>query len=252
MKRSLLVIAALTIASTAQAQIEVPPMDMAGAMLNREAMRVQLGNVVGPDRQRRVSGGALRNRPAAGLHLATGPVATVRTSYRSDPAVTTRVRRQFLDFIRRTDGPAGAEALQRAFSRVDPLQHWAQFVAVDGMRLGDLGDALTEYWVQNWKMANGVEDAAPTRVRAVRAQVQSIFAHSPELARLDEAQRQEMAETFIYNMSVQGEVYGSALKSGDRALLARMSDAAQARMRNEMHLDTRRLTLTDAGFVDRG
>ena len=193
----------------------------------------------------------ISRRGASASASTVGAVGPVRTTYRSDPAVTVRVRRQFVDFIRHTDGQAGAAALQQAFARTDPLQHWARAVAEDGMRLGDLGDAMTEYWVQNWMMANGVDHAPPARVRAVRAQVQSLISTSPALARLDEAQRQEMAESLIYNEEVQGEVYASALRSHDQALQARLSDAAETRMRNEMHVEARRLALTETGFTAR-
>lgn len=252
MRRALASISILAIASTARAQIETPPMDMAGAMLNREAMRVQLGAVAGARSAGRSTHGSTRGARAAGSTSPSSQAAAIRTTYQADPSVSVRVRRQFLDFVRRTDGPSGADALQRAFERVDPLQHWAQIAAEDGMRLGDLGDALAEYWVQNWEIANGVEGVAPAKVRAVRAQVQNTLARSAAFARLSEVQRQAWAELLIYNMSVQGEVYGSALKSGDRALLARLGDAAQARVKREMNIDVRRLVLANAGFVTRG
>ncbi len=252
MRRAVVITSLLAAASAAQAQIEVPPMDMAGAMLNREAMRVQLGAVAGAPDQRRPAGATPSGRGGGFAPQRAPAVRAVRTSFRADAAVTARVRGQFLDFMRRTSGPAGADALRQAFARNEPLQFWAKSVAADGMRLGDVGDAMTEYWVQNWMMANDVRETPPSKVRAVRAQVQRVLSQSPAIARLNDAQRQEMAEIYIYNMMVQGEVYGSAVKSGDRATQTRIGNAAQARMQNEMHLDPRRLALTEAGFVQRG
>lgn len=242
-----------TAASAASAQVDVPPMDMTGAMLNREAMRVQLGAVLDDAGGRhRSTGSAQHGHVSAVPPRPLGSAAPIRTSYRSDPAVTARVRQQFFEFVRRSAGPAGADAVRSAFTRTDPLQSWGRSAAGDGMRLGDVGDALTEYWVQNWTMANGLTEAPPAKVRAVRAQMQGVLAHSPAIVRLTDAGRQELAEVYIYNALLQGDVYGSAVKTRDHGLMARLGDAAEARMRNELGLDARHLALTDAGFVARG
>ena len=111
---------------------------------------------------------------------------------------------------------------------------------------------MAEYWVTNWLIANHRMEAPPRQVQAVRAQVYRAFGSNPAYARLDNAQRQELAEVLVYNMLLQGEVAGDAMRRHDTALIARAGDGAVGRFRNEMGVDLRKLTLTDSGFAVSG
>lgn len=190
--------------------------------------------------------------PLAG-RSGTTAAGSATTAYRADPAVTARVQRQFVAFIRSTSGDAGAQEMQKAFAQKDLLHAWAVGVAPDGMKAGDVADALTEYWVANWQAANQhPESPSPAAYRAVRAQVGSVFATNPGLASLNNAQRQELAEVYIYNMLVQGEGYLQAAKQHNQPLLNRISQAAETRFRNEMHVELQQLTLDERGFRIKG
>lgn len=81
-----------------------------------------------------------------------------------------------------------------------------------------------------------------------RAQVRQSLAGNATFVRLPEAGRQEMAEVFIHNFVVQHGAYFGAVRRGDNDLVARLSDAAQARFRREMGVDLRRMSLSSAGF----
>lgn len=196
----------------------------------------QMNNVLGSTVQR--SGGSSASAPAR------RPTA-VDTRYRASPAVSARVRSQFADFVAKTD-PANAERLRQAIERKDLLGAWERHVAVDGLRRGDVADAMTAYWVQNWQIANAVPFAERAQVQAVRGQVAKSLGASPAFARLDDAGKQAMAETFILNFVAQGSAYSAA--RGDADLSRRLSDAAVARFRADS-IDLRQLRLTKAGFV---
>lgn len=75
--------------------------------------------------------------------------------------------------------------MARVFATHDMLQLWASPAAPDGLRLGDVADAMAEYWVSNWVMANRRPDPTAGQVRAARDQVRRMLASSPALARLD-------------------------------------------------------------------
>ena len=218
--------------------------DTANNILNTQIRNSMLG--VGSTQARR----SLRQSRAQPLGLPAPRVAD--TGYRADPAVGARVRRQFLAFVARSAGDHGAADMAATFARVDPVATWARQAAPDGMRLGDVADAMAEYWVSNWVMANRRPDPPGRRVRAVRDQLRRGLAADPGYSRLDDAGRQEMAEVFIYNTILQGSVYQRALKTSDAVLLQRASDAAQVRFRNEVHIDLRALALTDQGLAHRG
>ena len=183
--------------------------------------------------------------PASARRIAT------LTTYRRDPAVTRKVVDGFAGYVARVSGPGKAQAVRDQLARTDPESEWLRLTAPDGFRAGDAGDALASYWVLNWVMANrGDSDAR--QAAGARAQLRAILPVNPAFARLSETQRQEMAETYMVNFLYQQGSYTEALRRRDAALQQRLSDAAQARFRNEMHLDLRSLALTDRGFVERG
>lgn len=196
-----------------------------------------------------VLGATVRGRSAA--RPARPPVrtaATAGTRYRGSPAVSAKVRAQFADFVARAD-PANAGRLRAAVAQQDLLGLWEKHVATDGLRRGDVADAMTAYWVQNWQMANKVSFASRAQVQAVRGQVARALGTSPAFAKMGDAERQAMAETFMFNFVAQGSAFSDAAARRDAAATARLSDAAAARFRKDMKLDLRALRLTEAGLV---
>lgn len=162
--------------------------------------------------------------------------------------MSARVRDQFADFTAKAD-PVQAGRLRETIRRQDLLALWEKHVAVDGLRRGDVADAMAAYWVQNWQIATRTAFIDRARVQAVRGQVAKALSADPVFARLDDAGRQEMAETFMLNFVAQGSAYSDALSRRDTALVQRLVGAAAARLRGEMKTDPRRLRLTPAGFA---
>ncbi len=180
------------------------------------------------------------------------PRRHVQTTYRIDPAVTVRARRNFIIFVSRQAGDVAAAAVARNFAQNDPLQSWARQSAADGMRLGNVADAMAEYWVTNWQMANSSDHTTPAEVQGVRRQVAAVLADSPGFAALTPAGRQELAEGLIYNTLFQGDLYLELRRNGDARRLQAMSDGAENRFRSEAHLDLRSLALTERGLEKHG
>jgi hypothetical protein len=144
-------------------------------------------------------------------------------------------------------GPRAADALKR----VDPLNRWTQLVTADGLRSGDVADAVAGWWVLSWVIANG-GDSSRAQTLGVREQARAMLAASPGLARLDDARRQEMAEVMMLDFVVQQAAYAGALQRGDQAEARRLGDQAAARFQRQMGVDLRRVRLTDRGFVKIG
>ena len=196
----------------------------------------QMNNVLGSTVQR--GGGAPRGAAAvAGA-----------TRYRASPEVSARVRQQFADFVAKVS-PADADRLRQVIRQKDLLGAWEKHVAVDGLRRGDVADAMTAYWVQNWQIANNVPFTDRAQVQAVRGQVSQALSSNPAFARLDDAGKQEMAEVFMLNFVAQGSAFSDATAKRDAGLTKRLSDAAVARFRTAMNVDLRKLRLTQAGFA---
>ncbi|MBY6265964.1 hypothetical protein EI613_29215 [Azospirillum sp. 412522] len=204
--------------------------------------------------------GAARSarRPSHGDPLPEGDrtarpagTAPAATTYRASPEVSARVRRQFADWMGRQAGAEGSRRIADAMARHDPVSNWAQIVSGDGLRPGDMADAMASYWILNWVMANGA-DSNRSQAQAVRDQIRPMIASNPGYARLDDAQRQELSEVLMLNFLIQHAAYMDAMKRGDRSAARRLGDAAVARFRNEMGVDLRRLELTGTGFAPAG
>lgn len=194
-----------------------------------------------------VLGGTARSSTRPTRPAAVRPATTSGTRYAASPAVSTRVHAQFADFAAKAD-PANGPRLREAILRQDLLGAWQKHVAVDGLKRGDVADAMAAYWVQNWQMANQVAFVDRAKVQAVRGQVAQALSANPAFIRLDDARKQEMAETFMLNFVAQGSAYSDATTRRDTAQVARLSKAAAARIRQEMSLDAAQLRLTPAGF----
>jgi hypothetical protein len=178
-----------------------------------------------------------------------GPALT-QTTYRASPQVSARVRQQFAGWMGNQAGATGERRIAEAMVQRDPVRNWAQIVGGDGLRPGDIADAMASYWILNWVMANS-GDSNRAQAEAVRDQVRPMIASNPGYARFSEAQRQEMSETLMLNFLVQHAAYMDAMKRGDGATAQRLGEAAVARFRNEIGVDLRGLSLKSTGFSAR-
>lgn len=173
------------------------------------------------------------------------------TTYRASPQISARVVEQYSRGLATRLGPVQGPRAADALKRVDPLNRWAQLVTADGLRSGDVADAVAGWWVLSWVIANG-GDSNRAQTLGVREQARAMLAASPGLARLDDARRQEMAEVMMLDFVVQQAAYAGALQRGDQTEARRLGDQAAARFQRQMGVDLRRVRLTDRGFVKIG
>ncbi len=169
------------------------------------------------------------------------------TSYLRDAAVSAQVQQRFVRGLERRLRGEQAEAIARNLRDNDPVARWAGMVSGDGLRTGDLADALASYWVLNWAMANGSE-GRPEQMQAVRDQVRWAVATQPALARLTDAEKQAMAEEAMLNFVYEVTGYLQARQAGNEAVLGRIAAGAETRFRREMAVDLRSLLLTSKGL----
>lgn len=252
MKKSFLLLALLGFATYSipvRAQIDNgmpgPQWDAGSMILNDTMNRIRLESALG-------TSGTSKPKTPRQLKRQT-PRRAVRsqrfvTTYRESPLVRKRVLTQFTNWIATQDSPQAAARIKREFEQKNVLALWAKDVARNGLKRGDVADALTDYWVTNWQIANGVLTIKPAQVQAVRRQVAPMMASNPRFAKLTGAGRQEMAEIFIYNGVLQGVAFGEAMKRGDKSLQKRLGNASVARFKREMKLDLRAIQLTNSGF----
>lgn len=245
---------AFSASADAQTDPNVFPMDMNSHVLKGLMLDNVLSNrgrrAPPPRPPQRAIGAQVFAAPAS---VAVAP-ASASTAYRASPAVSARVKQQYVDYVRKQAGPQAAQQYSAVLAKNDHVRNWAQLVAEEGFRPGDVAEALASYWMLNYLIANGLVDppGGAGAGRIVAQQVRGIMAGNPAFSRLNEAQRQEMAEVFMLNFLSQQAAYSNAVKARDAGLKRRLGDAAVTRFRNEMGVDLRQLELTNQGFVKRG
>ena len=169
------------------------------------------------------------------------------TTFKSDATVSAQVRAIFLLSLERRLNGAASDAIARNMRLNDPMVQWSAMVGDQGMRAGDLADALASYWVLNWAMANGGESSG-TAMQAVREQIRWAVANTPNLRQLTDAQKQAMAEEAMLNFVYEVKGYQQARQAGNGTMLGRFADGAERRFRAEMAVDLRSLTMTEHGL----
>lgn len=172
----------------------------------------------------------------------------VSTRYESTAAVSAKAQEQFIDFLRETAGEEGALAIKDEFERMSPVEIWSQIVEEDGLKPGDIADALAGYWILNWVIANQAHEQE-FDTQPMIDQVRAVMVNNPDMRELDDAAKQEMAEVWMMNFIIQQAVYSDAVVRGDSEMMSALADAAVKRFSDEMGVDLRELEPTDEGFV---
>lgn len=232
----------IAVGTPALAQFDI---NLNSQLLNQRQLLSPINN----QRLRALQVAPQRRRGAVlGLSRAGGAAPTV---YRRDPAISARVRSQYVAFVRQVGGVEEAAHVQSDFGKFDPVQVWTKMVRDNGLAPNDMSDALAAYMSLNWAMANGRDVNAP-QARALRAELRAMMASNPEFARMSEADRQEFSEALMCNYLYQEAAYAHAIQSGDRVFASKLGDAAEARFRSEMDLSLRAIQLTSRGIERRG
>ncbi|WP_152565939.1 DUF6683 family protein [Devosia riboflavina] len=186
-----------------------------------------------------------------GLALAQdnpAPAAPYDTSYPASAVISARIQRQFLDNVRWSVSAEARNNLAAAFAERPALDIWQDLVAADGLKTGNVVDALTAYWVLNWVTANArynfKVDNAP-----IQAQLRASMAADANFRTLSNLQKQEMAEGYILRFLVEHAALNDAVVRKDITALGRLALASVTRFRQEMGVDLLALEPGPEGFA---
>ncbi|SOB78703.1 hypothetical protein SAMN06297144_0172 [Sphingomonas guangdongensis] len=146
----------------------------------------------------------------------------------------------------RAGDPQGATALEQAAASGDLIESIGADLARYGLRIDDVADAYSVWWVNAWLgWAGDTSDQTRAQMAAVRAQAARAVAATPSFANADEAARQEFAESLL----VQAALIGAATKQieTDPAMKPQLRQA-MAQAGQGMGLDFAAMRLTSSGF----
>jgi len=138
----------------------------------------------------------------------------------------------------------------RGAAEGDFIERIGALVAPHGLRIDNVADAYTMWWITAWHAARGEnDDPSPATLTAVRAQAAHAITTTGEIARASDAQKQELAEA----LWVQSALIDVAMEQAKRdpSRLRAVGDAVrQGAKRMGLNLDT--IDLTSKGFVPVG
>lgn len=186
-----------------------------------------------------------------GLALAqenTAPTTPFDTSYPASAVISARIQRQFLDNVRWSVSAEARNNLAAAFAERPALEIWQELVAADGLKTGNVADAITAYWVLNWITANARYNFKVDN-RPIQAQLQASMAADANFRSLNALQKQEMAEGYILRFLVEHAALNDAVVRKDITALSKLALASVTRFRQEMGVDLLALEPGPEGFA---
>lgn len=174
---------------------------------------------------------------------------SVRVTFDFAPSI---VRRQanvasFIEQNRRFNPAVGAE-LERVFKNIDVIGALQQGLNEYGLKVTNVADAYTVWWINAWEAANavGVSQTSLGSVKAVKLQVEQTLGTGFALANATDAQKQQIAEQLLLQAVVFDSL--SKVKASDPDKARQISDNVR-RTVGQAGLNLDAFTLTQNGFV---
>jgi len=173
------------------------------------------------------------------------------TGFTRDPALF-KAKVQTLVDAMRAQNPEMAKALQQAFSQDVIAQLQPSFREM-GLDSNDMADMMTVYWVNAWEAAHGLVNHKTDKalITGARAQIADIMAKNAALARMTDAQRQDVADTMIIQALIVSARMEAAAKQG-ADVQRQMSDTIAQEAQQITKTDLRAVDLTAQGFRPKG
>lgn len=189
-------------------------------------------------------------KPAALPRAGLAPPPASATAFRADPAVSARVRQAVLAAA--LPSSPNPEALRATVESGAPWQEFDRLLRRHGYDPRDLADVVAAFYLIAWEVATaGDALAQPEGIAAVRGQARQLVAANPGMARLNEAQRQETAETLAFHAMAMAARHNELRAARDAAQLAAFRTEVADAVAQQQGIDLRRFTLTPAGFQPR-
>lgn len=168
-------------------------------------------------------------------------------TYSSDPAISRRIKNDILARWKRNN-PNQGQALDEAFSRYDFLSEFRKIGGPYGIDAHNLADITTAYWVVSWALIHKTDIVDTRFVKAAQRQLRAALPSVKGLSKLSSAQKQEMAETMMYQ---------TVLLQANRVRLSQHYDqpfwqATAGRARNDLlqaGVDLEKVQLGAGGFA---
>jgi hypothetical protein len=166
--------------------------------------------------------------------------------FQPDPAVSAQVKQQFLTQI--DSGDTGGSILREAFASVDIIGAFAQDLSVYGMEANNIGDVMAGYLIVMWTIVNDAPVPPNYQVLAIRQQIQDVLVTNPNVINASDADKQQIAENWIYEQALARTALEFANASNDPQSKQQLQQIVYEGVLSS-GIDLRNWTITDQGFA---
>ncbi len=196
-----------------------------------------------PLRNRSKSAFLKKNRRASADSVASTPVVTFERS----PQITRKVGERFAKSYEGKIQPELLEAIMAELQSGMLQKKFERMMAGIGFDPHNLVDVMAAYYICIWQIAND-DDVSDQQTAAIRDSVAPSLAAILEERKLDDAHKQEVAETHMLLITLFSSNLTRLEQGGDATALARYRDEVYRDVLRQ-GVDLRRLSVTERGFV---
>lgn len=160
-----------------------------------------------------------------------------------------QMRSNLQNFVNKTraQDPVGAAQMEQLFGSVDVIGEIGKVMSQFGLSKDNAADAYAVYWVSAWQASVGDMSTKPAATyKLVAAQAALGLLQSPEFAKANDAQKQEMAEALLVQAALIDAHKESA--AGNPEQLKAVANAVRQGAKAS-GLDLDKMTLTEEGFA---
>jgi len=172
-------------------------------------------------------------------------------SFRPSAAVTSQVNARILAAIRQNSPDVDIAGLKQALDSGQLHGTFAQLLRSAGFSPTDLADVLTGYLVISWEVVNGEDSRRHAGGYAVvRDRLRHSLAADPRVARMNDADKQQFAETLEVLAILAAATRDGLNQAGQPQKLQALREGVRRAGQN-LGIDFRQIAFTDSGFVAR-
>ena len=195
--------------------------------------------------------GVMKKKHAAPAPSSTAAIDTsppVALDFRSDASVTRAVNARFTDMLSSLQ-PDHREQIAAELDSGTLQTQFANLLSSYGYSSRNVADVMTAYLIIAWEVVHN-EDATVhlDGIGVIHRTLQKTLAHSASMRTLNDAQKQELAET-LGNLTMLAAVAKNTLvQRGDAAGLSTLQQGVQTTT-ERFGVDLKSLRITDQGFM---
>ena len=158
-------------------------------------------------------------------------------------------QRNISSFIGKTreQSEENASQMEQLFASIDVFSAMAKELATVDLRIDNVADAYTVYWITAWEASRGISGTKTSvgQAQAVKAQAARALLSLPQFTGSTAAQKQELAEALLIQTALIGGSMGQA--NGDKKLLSGIAKAVRQGAK-AMAIDLDSMQLEENGF----